>query len=60
MEKLTESLITRSARATTDMKRCIDVGITSIRDVGGLGLKLRDALLIIPFRVQIFMLRVKP
>lgn len=38
------SEISRAARATYDMKAALEMGYTSIREVGGIGLKLRDAI----------------
>lgn len=44
MEWVTESVIARSARAIYDAKACIEAGFTTVREVGGIGLKLRDAI----------------
>ena len=39
-----ESRVTQAARATADMKATLDAGVTSVREVGGLGIHLRHAI----------------
>jgi len=38
-----ESRVTQAARATADLKATLDAGVTSVRELGGLGIHLRQA-----------------
>ncbi len=42
--ELTDSIVVRSARATVDLRRTLEGGVTSVREVGGLGISLRAAI----------------
>ena len=42
--ELLEDVVHRAARATADLGRTLDGGITSVREVGGLGIELRHAI----------------
>jgi imidazolonepropionase-like amidohydrolase len=42
--ELTDGIVERAARATADLKRTLDGGVTSVREVGGLGISLRVAI----------------
>lgn len=41
--ELTDGIVERAARATADLARTLNGGVTSVREVGGLGISLRKA-----------------
>jgi len=42
--ELTDGIVERAARATADLARTLNGGVTSVREVGGLGISLRHAI----------------